>query len=149
MASYLSLSYQAMDNVLQKLDAFVKDEFASLPFVIFLEKVDSLAKISMINQQVWLASQVFKNPKSCNAQHVLEIVELDDFDIKKMKVAKRQPLKCLKKTLLSLKAYEEENKQANPIETHEEDNPTNPKKNRGQPLGSKNNKKIPTANNVV
>jgi len=29
MASYLSLSYQAMKNVLQKLDAIVKNEFAS------------------------------------------------------------------------------------------------------------------------
>ncbi len=43
-------------------------------------------------------------------------------------------------------AFEEENKQG--IGTHEEDNQTNPKKNRGQPLGSKN-KKNPAANNVV
>jgi hypothetical protein len=42
-----------------------------------------------------------------------------------------------------------ENKQASPIEIHEEDNPTSPKKNHGQPLGSKNNKKNPIANNVV
>ncbi len=34
MASYLSLSYQAMENVLQELDAVVKDEFASLTCVI-------------------------------------------------------------------------------------------------------------------
>jgi hypothetical protein len=40
-------------------------------------------------------------------------------------------LKCSKKTLLSLEASKEENKQASLIETHEEDNPTNPKKNRG------------------
>jgi len=43
-------------------------------------------------------------------------------------------------------AFEEENKQG--IGTHEEDNQTSPKKNRGRPLGSKN-KKIPTVNNVV
>jgi flagellar biosynthesis/type III secretory pathway chaperone len=102
MASYLSLSYQAMENVLQELDAVVKDEFVSLPCAISLRKVESLAKKSMINQQVSLANQVLKNPKVDNAQHVLEIVELDDFDSKKMKVTKRQPLKCLKKTLLSL-----------------------------------------------
>jgi hypothetical protein len=47
------------------------------------------------------------------------------------------------------KASEEEKKQVSPIEIHEEDNPTSPKKNRSQPLGSKNNKKNPTANNVV
>jgi len=29
MASYLSLSYQTMENVLQKLDGIVKDESAS------------------------------------------------------------------------------------------------------------------------
>jgi hypothetical protein len=58
-------------------------------------------------------------------------------------------LKCLKKTLFSLEAFEEENKQASPIKTHEEDNPTSPKKNRGQLLGSKNSKKNPAANNVV
>jgi hypothetical protein len=58
-------------------------------------------------------------------------------------------LKHLKKTLLSLEAFEEKNKQASPIETHEEDNPTIPKKNCGRPLGSKNNKKNPIAYNVV
>jgi hypothetical protein len=79
MASYLSLSYQAMDNVFQELVAVVKDEFTSLPFAIPPQKVESLAKKSMINQQVSLASQVLKNPKVDNAQHVLEIVELDDF----------------------------------------------------------------------
>jgi hypothetical protein len=89
MASYLSLSYQAMENVLQELDAIVKDESTSMPFVISPQKVESFAKNSMINQLVSLASQVFKNPKSNNAQHVQEIVELDDFDIKEMKVAKR------------------------------------------------------------
>jgi hypothetical protein len=78
-----------MENVFQKLDAIVKDEFASLPFAISLQKVESLAKKPMINQQVSLASQVFKNPKFDNAQHVPEIVELDDFDIEKTKVAKK------------------------------------------------------------
>jgi hypothetical protein len=58
-------------------------------------------------------------------------------------------LKCLKKTLLSFKASEEENKQASLIEIHEKDSPTSLKKNRGRPLRSKNNKKITTANNVV
>jgi hypothetical protein len=48
-----------------------------------------------------------------------------------MKVAKRQPLKHLKKTLLLLEASKEENKQASLIESHEKDNPTNPKKNHG------------------
>jgi hypothetical protein len=56
MASYLSLSYQAMENVFQELDAIVKDECASLPFVISLQKVESPTKKSMINQQVSLAS---------------------------------------------------------------------------------------------
>jgi len=55
--------------------------------------VESFAKKSMINQQVSLASQVLKSPNSDNAQHVPEIVELDDFNIKETKVAKRQPLK--------------------------------------------------------
>jgi hypothetical protein len=36
-----------------------------------------------------------------------------------MKVAKRQPLKHLKKTLLSFEASKEKNKQASPIESHE------------------------------
>ncbi len=62
MASYLSLSYQAMENVLQELDAVMK-ESASLPFAISPQKVESLAKKSMINQQVSLANQVLKNPK--------------------------------------------------------------------------------------
>jgi hypothetical protein len=44
-------------------------------------------------------------------------------------------LKCLKKTLLSPEAFEEENKQVNPIETHEKDNPTSPKKNYGRLFG--------------
>jgi hypothetical protein len=39
-----------------------------------------------------------------------KIVELHDFDTKKMKVVKRKPLKRLKKTLFSLEALEEENK---------------------------------------
>jgi hypothetical protein len=85
----------------------------------------------MINQQVSLVSQVLKNPKSNNAQHVPEIVKLDDFDIEEMKITERQPLKCLKKTLLSPKTSKEENKQASPIEIHEEENLTSPKKNRG------------------
>jgi hypothetical protein len=89
MASYFSLSYQAMENVFQHLDAVVKDESTSLPFVISPQKVESPTKKSMINQQVSLTSQIFKNPKFDNAQHVPKIIELDDFDTKEMKVAKR------------------------------------------------------------
>jgi hypothetical protein len=48
--SNLSLSYQAMENVLQELDAVVKDESTSLPFVIFPQKVEFPAKKSTINQ---------------------------------------------------------------------------------------------------
>ncbi len=70
VASYLSLSYQAMENVLQELDVDVKGESTSLPFVISPQKVESPTKISMINQKVSLASQVFKNPKSVNAQYL-------------------------------------------------------------------------------
>jgi hypothetical protein len=44
MAPYLSLSYQAMENVLQKLDVVVKDESTSLPFAIPPQKVESPAK---------------------------------------------------------------------------------------------------------
>jgi hypothetical protein len=62
MVSDLYLSYQAMENVLRELDVVVKNEYASLPFAISPQKVESLAKKSMINQQVSLASQVFKNP---------------------------------------------------------------------------------------
>jgi hypothetical protein len=36
MASYLSLSYQVVENVLQELDVVVKDEYASMPFIISL-----------------------------------------------------------------------------------------------------------------
>jgi hypothetical protein len=61
MAYYLSLSYQAMENVLQELDVVVKDEFTSLPFVFSPQKVESPTKKSTINQQVSLASQVLKN----------------------------------------------------------------------------------------
>jgi hypothetical protein len=147
MASYFSLSYQAMENVLQKLDAVVKNESTSLPFAISLQKLGSPTIKSMINQQVSLTSQVLKNPKANNAQRVSEIVELMILTLKKQKFPKKQPLKHLKKTLLSLETYEEENKQG--IETHKEDWQTNPKKNRGQPLGSKNNKKNSTANNVI
>ncbi len=106
MACYLSLLYQAMENVFQKLDVVVKDEYASLPFTISLRKVEFLAKKLMINHQISLANQVLKNPKVNNAQHVPKIVELDDFDIEETEVTERQPLKCLKKTLLSPKAYE-------------------------------------------
>jgi hypothetical protein len=149
MASYLSLSYQGMENVFQELDAVVKDESTSIAFAISLQNVEFHAKKSMINQQVSLASQVLKNPKFDNAQHVLKIVELDVFDIEESKVVERQPLKCLNNTLFSPKAFEEETKQASPIEIHEEDNPTSPKKNLGQPLGLKNSKKNPITNNVV
>ncbi len=93
MACYLSLSYQAMENVLQELDAIVKDEYASLPFTIFPWKVESPAKKLMINHQISLANQVFKNPKVNNARHVPKIVELDDFDIEETEVIERQPLK--------------------------------------------------------
>jgi len=44
MASYLSLSYQAMENGLQELDAVVKDEYASMPFTISPRKVESPTK---------------------------------------------------------------------------------------------------------
>jgi hypothetical protein len=44
---------------------------------------------------------VLKNPKFDNAQHVLEVIDLDDFDIEITKVVRKQPLKRLKKTLLS------------------------------------------------
>ncbi len=147
MASYLSLSYQAMENVLQELDVVVKVEYATLPFAISPQKVESLANKSMINQQVSLTNQVLKNPKADNAPHVLEIVELDDFNTEETEVAKRQPLKRLKKTLFSPKGVEEENKQG--IESHAKDSPTSPKKNRGRPLGSKNNKKNLAVNNVA
>jgi hypothetical protein len=149
MASYLSLSYQAMENVLQELDAVVKDESASLPCVISPQKVESFAKKSVINQQVSLASQVLKNPKADNAQHVSEIVELDDFDIEETEVTERQPLRRLKKSLLLPETSEEESKQDSRIETHEDNSQSNAKKNRGRLLGSKNNKKNPAANNVV
>jgi len=147
MASYLSLSYQAMENVLQELDVVVKVEYATLPFAISPQKVESPANKSMINQQVSLTNQVLKNPKADNAQHVPEIVELDDFDTEEIEVAKRQPLKRLKKTLFSPEGVEEENKQG--IESHAEDSPASPKKNRGRPLGSKNNKKNLVVNNVA
>jgi hypothetical protein len=88
--------------------------------------VESPAKKLMINHQISLANQVFKNPKVNNAQHVPKIVELDDFDIEETEVIERQPLKRSKKTLLSLEAYEEENKQVNRIETHKKDNETSP-----------------------
>jgi len=136
-----------MENVLQELDAVVKNESAPLPFAISPQKVESAAKKPMINQQVSLASQVSKNPEANNAQHVPKIVQLDDFDDEEMEVAERQPLKRFKKTLLLPDASKEENKQG--IETHEEDSQISPKKNRGRPLGSENNKKNPAASNVV
>jgi len=79
----------------------------------------------------------------------LSLINYNDFDIEEIKVVERQLLKRLKKTLLSPETSKDNNKQASLIEIHEEDNPTNPKKNRGWPLGSKNNKKNPTANNVL
>jgi hypothetical protein len=66
-----------------------------------------------------------------------------------MKVAKRKPLKWLNKTLNSTETFKEEDKQANPIEAHEKDSPTTPKKSHGQLLRSNNNKKNLTTNNVV
>jgi hypothetical protein len=59
-----------MENVLQELDVVVKDQFTSMSFVISPQKVESFTKKSTINQQVSLASQMLKNPKSNNAQHV-------------------------------------------------------------------------------
>ncbi len=56
-------------------------------------------------------------------------------------------MKWLKKTLFSIETSNKEDKQVNPIEAHEEDNPTNSKKS--QPLRLNNNKKNPTTNNVV
>jgi hypothetical protein len=44
MASYLSLSYQAMENVLQKFDAVMKDESTSLHFATSLQNMESRAK---------------------------------------------------------------------------------------------------------
>jgi hypothetical protein len=63
MAFYLSLSYQATENVLQELDAAVKYEYASLPCAISPQKVESLAKKSMINQQVSLEVKCLKIEK--------------------------------------------------------------------------------------
>jgi len=47
MASYLFPSYQAMENVLQELNVVVKDDYASLPFVVPSQKVKSPTKKSM------------------------------------------------------------------------------------------------------
>jgi hypothetical protein len=69
--------------------------------------VKSPTKKSVINQQVSL----LKNPKADNAQHVPEIVELDDFNTEETEITERQPLKCLKKSLLLLETLEEESKQ--------------------------------------
>jgi hypothetical protein len=89
MGSYLSLSYQAIENVLQELDAVVKDESASLPCDVSPRKVEFVARKLMINQQVSLASQVLKNPKADNAQHVPKIVEFDDFGTEETKSCKK------------------------------------------------------------
>jgi len=75
-----------MENILQELDTIVKDDFASLPFVVPSQKVESFTKKSINNQQVSLPTQVEKNSKFINVQHVLEIVELDDFDIEKKRL---------------------------------------------------------------
>ncbi len=56
-------------------------------------------------------------------------------------------MKHLKKTLFLPEAFNKKNKQG--IETHKEDNQTSPKKNRGRPLGSNNNKRNLAINNVV
>jgi hypothetical protein len=53
-----------MENVLRELDVVVKNESTSLPFAIFPQKVESLAKKSMINQQVSLTNQVLKKQKN-------------------------------------------------------------------------------------
>ncbi len=66
MASYLSLSYQTMENVFQELEVVVKDDYASLPFVVPSQKAKFLTEISMNNQQVLLPTQVLKSPKSIN-----------------------------------------------------------------------------------
>jgi hypothetical protein len=39
-----------MENVLQELDTIMKDDFASLPFVVPSQKVESPIKKSMNNQ---------------------------------------------------------------------------------------------------
>jgi hypothetical protein len=39
-----------MENILQELDTIVKDDYASLPFVVLSQKVESLIKKSMDNQ---------------------------------------------------------------------------------------------------
>ncbi len=49
MASYLSFSYQTIENVLQELDVVVKNDYASLPFIVPSQKAKSLAK--KINEQ--------------------------------------------------------------------------------------------------
>jgi hypothetical protein len=66
MASYLSPSYQAIENVLQKLDIVVKDDYASLPFVVPSQKEKSPTKKLLNNQQVSLPIQMLKSPKSIN-----------------------------------------------------------------------------------
>jgi hypothetical protein len=38
-----------MENILQELDTIVKDDFASLPFVVPSQKVESLTKKSIDN----------------------------------------------------------------------------------------------------
>jgi hypothetical protein len=100
-----------MENILQKLDIIVKDNFASFALCCpFSRGGISYKKKSIDNQQVSLPTQVVKCSKFVNVQHVLKIVELDDFDIEKTKVAERQPLKCFKITLLSLEASKKRKK---------------------------------------
>jgi hypothetical protein len=55
-----------MENVLQKLDIIVKDDYASLPFVVLSQKAKFPTKKSMNNQQISLPTQVLKSPKSIN-----------------------------------------------------------------------------------
>jgi hypothetical protein len=63
MASYLSFSYQTTENVLQELDVVVKNDYASLPFVVLSQKAKSLVKTINEQQQVSLPTQVLKSPK--------------------------------------------------------------------------------------
>jgi hypothetical protein len=63
MASYLSFSYQTTENVLQELDVVVKNDYASLPFVVLFQKAKSLVKTINEQQQVSLPTQVLKSPK--------------------------------------------------------------------------------------
>jgi hypothetical protein len=56
-----------MENVLQDLDIVVKDDYASLPFVVPFQKAKSPTKKSINNQKNSLPTQVLKtSPKSIN-----------------------------------------------------------------------------------